>query len=159
MLVIDGLVGVMRLGYKGRGELGERQAELEDVLKYLRNMSALLNMSTIITNQVTANPDPFGARIKPIGGHVLGHYVKYIIGISKGLKNNRVARLRKSPSQPEGEYKWFVNEEGASQYESVSKKKKAKVDEKCDEITEDTQGLIDKSLLDDDSESEKIKVF
>lgn len=154
-LIIDGLVGLMRLGYEGRGELYERQNELEVVLKYLRNLSVLLNIGIIITNQVISNPDPFGAKEKPIGGHVLGHYCKYIISITKGLKNNRVAKLVKAPNSPQAEYAFYLNEEGVSAFEKFKDSKKAKVDKKADEIVEDTQGLIDKSLLDDTP----VKVF
>ena len=144
-IIIDGLVGLMRLGYEGRGELYDRQNELEVVLKYLRNLALLLNVGVIITNQVVSNPDPFGAKEKAIGGHVLGHYVKYIISITKGLKNNRVAHLIKAPNSPQGDYTFFLNEEGVSQYESLSDKKKAK---KINDVAkEDTQGLIKKDLL------------
>jgi meiotic recombination protein DMC1 len=105
----------------------------------------LLNLGVIITNQVTANPDPFGAKMKPIGGHVLGHYVKYIYSISKGMKNNRTVRLVKSPNSPQGDYVCYLNEEGVSAHESLKAKKKAK---KMDEVgREDTQGLINKELL------------
>jgi DNA repair protein RadA len=155
-MVVDGLVGLMRLGYEGRGELNERQIELKNILKYLRNLSILLNIGIIITNQVTANPDPFGAPVKPIGGHVLGHYVKYIIGITKGMKNNRTARLVKSPSQANADYPFFLNEEGVSQYETFKERQKAKKMETV--AQEDTSALADKSLLLEDDNC-KIKVF
>jgi RecA/RadA recombinase len=136
---------LMRLAFEGRGELADRQIELKGILKYLRNLSILLNMGVILTNQVTANPDPFGAKMKPIGGHVLGHYVKYIYSISKGMKNNRTVRLVKSPNSPQGDYICYLNEEGVSGHESLKAKKKAK---KMDEVgREDTQGLINKELL------------
>jgi DNA repair protein RadA len=154
-LIIDGLVGLMRLGYEGRGELYERQNELETVLKYLRNLAILLNIGVIITNQVVSNPDPFGAKEKPIGGHVVGHYVKYIISITKGLKNNRVAKLVKAPNSPTAEYAFYLNEEGVSSFEKFKEKAKKK---KMDDIAEDTQGLIDKSLLVDEP-VEKVKVY
>ena len=147
LLVIDGLVGLLRLAFEGRGELGERQIELKGIMKYLRNLSILLNMSVVITNQVTANPDGFGAKVKPIGGHIMGHYVKYIYWITKGMKNNRTVRLVKSPNSPAGDYKCFVNEEGISQHENLTKKMLA---DRMDAIHEDTAALADKSLLLDD---------
>ena len=144
-IIIDGLVGLMRLAFKGRGELADRQTELKDILKYLRNLSILLNIGVIITNQVTANPDPFGAKMKPIGGHVLGHYVKYIIAMSKGMKNNRNVRLIKSPNSPQGDYVCYLNEEGVSGYESLKARQKAV---KMDSVgVENTQALIQKDLL------------
>jgi DNA repair protein RadA len=145
VFIIDGLVGLMRLAYQGRGELADRQMELKEILKYLRNMAALFNICFILTNQVTANPDPFGAKLKPIGGHVMGHYCKYIISFTKGMKNNRIVKLIKSPSHPQGEYKCFLNEEGVSQHETLTKKIK---DKRMEEVArEDTQGLIKKELL------------
>jgi DNA repair protein RadA len=144
LIVIDGLVGVMRMAYRGRGELADRQIELKEILKYLRNMAALFNLCIVLTNQVTANPDPFGARLKPIGGYVLGHNVKYIIGITKGMKNNRIAKLVKSPCSPTGEFPFFLNEEGVSGYETLAKARKAK---KMDAIVEHTGDLVDSTLL------------
>lgn len=126
-IIIDGLVGIMRLAYEGRGELADRQNELETILKYLKTISLVFNIGVIITNQVVANPDGFGAKEKPIGGHVLGHYVKYIISITKGMKNNRVAHLIKSNKSASGDYAFFLNEEGVSQYETLSQKKKSGV--------------------------------
>lgn len=144
-IIIDGLVGLMRLAFKGRGELADRQTELKDILKYLRNLSILLNIGIIITNQVTANPEMFGPKLKPIGGHVLGHYVKYIIAMSKGMKNNRNVRLIKSPNSPQGDYVCYLNEEGVSGYESLKARQKAV---KMDSVgVENTQALIEKDLL------------
>jgi len=149
LIVVDGLVGLMRLAFEGRGELGERQIELKGILKYLRNLSILLNVSMVITNQVTANPDGFGAKVKPIGGHILGHYVKYIYWISKGLKNNRTVKLVKSPNSPQGEYKCFLNEEGVSQYEKLTNKiREARMNEVTQEngSTKRTDLLIDSDV-------------
>jgi len=117
VLVIDGLVGLMRLAYEGRGELNERQIQLKGVLKYLKNLSILLNMCVILTNQVSANPDPFGAKIVPIGGHVLGHYCKYILQITKGMKNNRTLKLIKSPKNANVDMACFINSKGISDTE------------------------------------------
>jgi len=123
IIFIDGLVGLMRNMYHGRGELADRQDTIEKILLKLKNISIFMNVCVILTNQVMSNPDPFGAKEKPIGGHVLGHNVKYIYAISKGLKNNRVMKLVKSPSEAQGEYQFFLNEEGVSQYENLKKKK------------------------------------
>ena len=117
VLIIDGLVGLMRLGYQGRGELNERQIQLKDVLKYLKNLSILLNMCIVLTNQVSANPDPFGAKMVPIGGHVLGHYCKYILQITKGMKNNRTLKLIKSPKNANVDMACFITSKGISETE------------------------------------------
>lgn len=123
IIIIDGLVGLFRMLYHGRGELAERQDVLEQILIKLRNLAIYGNCCVILTNQVMSNPDPFGAKEKAIGGHVLGHSVKYIFAITKGLKNNRTFRLIKSPKHPQADYVFFLNEEGVSGTETVKKKK------------------------------------
>ena len=160
-IIIDGLVGIMRLAYEGRGELADRQNELETVLKYLKTISLIFNIGVIITNQVVANPDGFGAKEKPIGGHVLGHYVKYIISITKGMKNNRVAHLIKSNKSASGDYAFFLNEEGVSQYESLSQKKKSKKKDDKLESTEFTEvgDELGEVTMSNDLPTGKIKVF
>lgn len=143
-IVVDGLVGLFRLSHEGRGELYDRQNEIEAIYKYLRNLSILLNVGIIVSNHVMSNPDPFGAKEKPTGGHVVGHYSKYIISINKGMKNNRVARLIKSPKDATGDFPFFLNEEGVSTFETLAAKNRNK---KMDDIQENTQALVDKELL------------
>ena len=144
VIIIDGLVGLFRMLYHGRGELAERQDVLEQILIKLRNLSVYGNCCVILTNQVMSNPDPFGAKEKAVGGHVLGHSVKYIFAIRKGLKNNRVLARIKSPKDPQGDFAFYLNEEGVSETENIKKKKK------IDAITTDSQSLIEKDLLLDD---------
>ena len=144
VIIIDGLVGLFRMLYHGRGELAERQDVLEQILIKLRNLSVYGNCCVILTNQVMSNPDPFGQREKAVGGHVLGHSVKYIFAIRKGLKNNRVLARIKSPKDPQGDFAFYLNEEGVSETENIKKKKK------IDAITTDSQSLIEKDLLLDD---------
>jgi len=129
VIIIDGLVGLMRLNYEGRGELYERQNDLETAIKYLRNISVVLNCAVVITNQIVSNPDAWGPKDKPIGGHVLGHYVKYIISIKMGLKTNRIARLVKAPNSPMADFSFYLNEEGVSNVEKLGKKKDAREQE------------------------------
>jgi len=137
LLIIDGMIGLFRAAYEGRGELYDRQNEIERVLKHLKNISIYLNCSVLITNQVQSNPDPWGEKEKPIGGHVFGHFVKYIIAIKKGMKNNRIARLIKSPRDAMADYPFYLTDAGVSDTE-IAKKKIVEFPEK---------DLQDKSLL------------
>ena len=95
-----------------------------------------------------SNPDPFGAKVVAVGGHVLVHSVKYIYAITKGMKNNRTLRLIKSPSQPQADYSFFINEEGVSDSESKAARVRKK---KIDEAFVSSEGLVKKDLLIDDS--------
>ena len=144
VIIIDGLVGLFRMLYHGRGELAERQDVLEQILIKLRNLSVYGNCCVILTNQVMSNPDPFGQREKAVGGHVLGHSVKYIFAIRKGLKNNRVLSRVKSPKDPQGDFTFFLNEEGVSSEETVKKRNAKK---KLEKQLSNSDGIKDTSLL------------
>tara|TARA_B110000014_G_scaffold262779_1_gene257594 strand:- start:7629 stop:8645 length:1017 start_codon:yes stop_codon:yes gene_type:complete len=145
IIIIDGLVGLFRMLYHGRGELAERQDVLEQILIKLRNLSVYGNCCVILTNQVMSNPDPFGAKEKAVGGHVLGHSVKYIFAIKKGLKNNRVLSRIKSPKDPQGDFTFFLNEEGVSSEETLKKSqaKKKLQNQFSEEGTKDTSLLME----------------
>ena len=146
IIIIDGLVGLFRMLYHGRGELADRQDVLEQVLIKLRNLSVYGNCCVILTNQVMSNPDPFGAKEKAIGGHVLGHSVKYIFAIRKGLKNNRILARIKSPKDPQADFTFFLNEEGVSSEETAKKsiaKKKLQSQLNNSDSTKDTSLLLE----------------
>ena len=145
VIIIDGLVGLFRMLYHGRGELAERQDVLEQILIKLRNLSVYGNCCVILTNQVMSNPDPFGAKEKAVGGHVLGHSVKYIYAIKKGLKNNRVLSRVKSPKDPQGDFTFYLNEEGFSSEETLKKSQaKKKLQNQFSDVgTKDTSLLLE----------------
>lgn len=145
VIIIDGLVGLFRMLYHGRGELAERQDVLEQILIKLRNLSVYGNCCVILTNQVMSNPDPFGAKEKAVGGHVLGHSVKYIYAIKKGLKNNRVLSRVKSPKDPQGDFTFYLNEEGVSSEETLKKSQaKKKLQNQFSDVgTKDTSLLLE----------------
>ena len=145
VIIIDGLVGLFRMLYHGRGELAERQDVLEQILVKLRNLSVYGNCCVILTNQVMSNPDPFGAKEKAVGGHVLGHSVKYIYAIKKGLKNNRVLSRVKSPKDPQGDFTFYLNEEGVSSEETLKKSQaKKKLQNQFSDVgTKDTSLLLE----------------
>ncbi len=113
LLVIDSLTGLFRSDYTGRGELAARQQKLNRHLHDLQRLSDIHNISIYVTNQVMANPAVlFGDPTTAIGGHVLGHAATFRIYLRKSKKNTRVGRLIDSPSMPEGEAVFVVNEKG-----------------------------------------------
>ncbi len=114
LIIIDGLVGLFRFLYHGRGELYERQDIIEEILIKLKNLSIYLNVCVILTNQVQSNPDPWGEKEKPVGGHVFGHSVKYIYALKKGMKNNRIARVIKSNKDPMADFVFYLTAQGVA---------------------------------------------
>lgn len=52
LLVVDSIISLFRSDYCGRGELGERQQKLNQMLSRLMKISEEYNVAIFITNQV-----------------------------------------------------------------------------------------------------------
>lgn len=148
LIVVDGAVGLYRLeNDRGRGQLAQRQNDIKPMIRHLRGIADYLNIAVLFTNQVMDNPDSgFGGDpIKAIGGHVVGHYVKYIIKFNKGGKNKRSATFVKSHKDALQNVEFYLNASGVSDtdiFELPSEGMK-EVDKK---LATDS-AMVDKSLL------------
>lgn len=104
LLCVDSLMQHFRAEFPGRGKLATRQQKLNAHLHDMVRIAGLYNVSVIVTNQVSANPDQFfGDPTKPIGGHILGHTSNFRIYIRKSKENKRVFRLVDAPNLADGE--------------------------------------------------------
>ena len=56
----------------------------------------------------------FGDPTAPIGGHVLAHNATFRVYLRKGKATKRIARMIDSPSLPEGEVVFSIDEAGIS---------------------------------------------
>ena len=56
LLVVDSIINHFRTDFSGRGELGERQQRLNQMLAKLTRISEEFNVAVFITNQMMANP-------------------------------------------------------------------------------------------------------
>jgi len=93
LLIVDGMIGLFRAEYMGRGELAERQQRLSRVMDHLKSTGYIFNCAVLMTNQIMADPaQMFGDPTKPIGGNVVGHASTYRIYLKKSGAN-RIARL------------------------------------------------------------------
>ncbi len=116
LLVVDSLTAHFRAEYVGRGSLAERQQALNKHLHKLLNFAIRNNSAIVVTNQVTANPDQFfGDPTKPIGGHILGHTATFRVYLRKSKGNKVIARLVDSPSMPNGEAVFKIEEHGITE--------------------------------------------
>jgi len=59
----------------------------------------------------------FGDPTQAIGGHIVAHASTFRVYLRKGKKGTRVAKLVDSPSQPEGECSFYVDETGIKDIE------------------------------------------
>jgi len=113
LVVLDSLTSQFRSDYTGRGTLATRQQKLNKHLHSLQRLADVHNVAIYVTNQVMARPDiMFGDPTSPIGGHILGHQATFRLYLRKSKGEKRIARLIDSPSLPEGECVFIVNEKG-----------------------------------------------
>ncbi len=113
LVVIDSLTAHFRAEFIGRGTLADRQQKLNKHMHVLLKLADTYNLSVYVTNQVMAKPDMFfGDPTQAIGGHIVAHASTFRIYLRKGKKGTRVAKLIDSPSMPEGEAGFYVDETG-----------------------------------------------
>ena len=104
LVCVDSLTAHFRAEYVGRGTLATRQQKLNKHLHDLMRIGDLYNVATLVTNQVSSNPDSFfGDPTRPIGGNILGHTSTFRLYLRKSKGTKRVVRLVDAPNLPDGE--------------------------------------------------------
>ncbi|MBI2657806.1 DNA repair and recombination protein RadA [Candidatus Woesearchaeota archaeon] len=118
LVVIDSLTAHFRAEFIGRGTLADRQQKLNKHMHVLAKLADMYNLAVYVTNQVMAKPDMFfGDPTQAIGGHIVAHASTFRLYLRKGKKGTRVAKLIDSPSMPEGEANFYVDETGVKDVE------------------------------------------
>lgn len=120
LIIVDGGIGKLRIDFRGRQTLSERQVDLGTFVGRLAKLAYYLNICVIITNQVTANLNPYGALVLPIGGHILGHFAQFIIYIRKS-GDKRIITLKKSSYIPENDANIVITAAGIEDTTEVKK--------------------------------------
>ena len=118
LVIVDSLTAHFRAEFIGRGTLADRQQKINKHMHVLLKLADAYNLSVYVTNQVMAKPDMFfGDPTQAIGGHIVAHASTFRVYLRKGKKGTRVAKLIDSPSQPEGEASFYVDETGIKDVE------------------------------------------
>jgi len=113
LVVVDSLTAHFRAEFIGRGTLSERQQKLNKHMHVLLKLADQHNIAVYVTNQVMSRPDVFfGDPTAAIGGHIVAHASTFRLYLRKGKKGSRVAKLVDSPSLPEAEASFYVEEGG-----------------------------------------------
>jgi DNA repair protein RadA len=99
LIVIDSLIKLYRTSYIGRENLAERQQRLNVVLSRLNTLATRYGLVVVYTNQMVANPVPFGEQTRPAGGNVVAHAAQYRIALTKKGKL-RILSVLDSPDIP-----------------------------------------------------------
>ncbi|KAI8380987.1 DNA repair protein RAD51 [Radiomyces spectabilis] len=119
VLIVDSAMALYRTDYAGRGELAARQNHLAQFLRHLQRLADEFGVAVVITNQVVAqvdgaasmfNPDPK----KPAGGNIIAHASCTRLYLRKGRGPNRICKVYDSPSLPENECTFAIQEDGIS---------------------------------------------
>jgi DNA repair protein RAD51 len=113
LLVVDSATALYRTDYSGRGELSARQMHLARFLRSLLRFADEFGVAVVITNQVVAQVDGmFMGGPKPIGGNIMAHASTTRLALRKGRANARVCKIYDSPSLPESEAMFTINDDG-----------------------------------------------
>lgn len=118
LIVVDSLTAHFRAEFIGRGTLADRQQKINKHMHTLLKLADTHNLCVYVTNQVMAKPDMFfGDPTQAIGGHIVAHASTFRVYLRKGKKGTRVAKLVDSPSMPESECGFYVDESGIKDVE------------------------------------------
>lgn len=113
LFIVDSLTAHFRAEYSGRGTLSVRQQKLNKHMYDLAKLAEEHNAVVLVTNQVQSNPAVFfGDPTKPVGGNIVGHASKFRVYLRKSKGGKRVGKLVDSPSLPDGEAAFQVDETG-----------------------------------------------
>lgn len=122
LLVVDSIISLFRTDYSGRGELGERQQRLNQMLAKLIRVSEEFNVAVFITNQMMADPGATMTFVadpkKPVGGHVLAHASTTRVALRKGRNETRIAKIYDAPDLPEAEATYAITNGGIDNAEA-----------------------------------------
>eukprot|EP00180_Rhodochaete_pulchella_P001889 Plantae.Rhodophyta-Rhodochaete_pulchella.ctg28342.p1 GENE.Plantae.Rhodophyta-Rhodochaete_pulchella.ctg28342~~Plantae.Rhodophyta-Rhodochaete_pulchella.ctg28342.p1 ORF type:complete len:342 (-),score=57.67 Plantae.Rhodophyta-Rhodochaete_pulchella.ctg28342:440-1465(-) len=116
LVIVDSATALYRTDYTGRGELAARQQHMARFLRYIQRICDEFGVAAVITNQVVAQVD--GAAMfaadpkKPIGGNIIAHASQTRLYLRKGRGENRICKIYDSPTLPESEASFSINEEG-----------------------------------------------
>lgn len=113
VVIVDGLMSHFRSEFVGRGTLADRQQKINKHMHALIKIADRYNLAVYVTNQVMSKPDMFfGDPTAAIGGNIVGHNSTYRVYLRRGKKGTRVAKMVDSPSLPESEAVFMVDEKG-----------------------------------------------
>jgi len=98
LIIIDSLIAHFRGEYIGRGTLATRQQTISNYLEMLARPISVAGVAVVVTNQVSANPDPYavGGPERAVGGHVVAHSTTHRIHF-KGKSKSVTASIIDSP--------------------------------------------------------------
>lgn len=114
LIVVDSLIRHFGAEFIGRETLARRQQILSRLLQILLEYAAAYKATVFYTNQIRANPTPYGAPTKPAGGNILSHAATYRVKLRARKGEERVAKIMDAPDLPEEEAIFILTDLGLS---------------------------------------------
>jgi DNA repair protein RadA len=112
LIIVDSLIRHFAAEFIGRETLAPRQQILNRLLQILIEYADAYQATVIFTNQIRANPQPFGAPAHPAGGNILAYGSTYRIEVKPTKGDERKAILRDAPDLPERETTYYLRDVG-----------------------------------------------
>lgn len=112
LIVVDSLIRHFGAEFIGRETLARRQQIISRLLQLLIEYADAYEASVIYTNQVRANPSPFGSPTKEAGGNILAYGSTYRIRLRPIKGEERKATIRDAPDLPEEETNFYLTDTG-----------------------------------------------
>lgn len=126
LIICDSSTGLFRSEYIGRGNLSDRQGQLNRFVTLISRIATRYKCAVILTNQVMKDPGQmFGDPTKPIGGDIFAHSSTYRVYFRKSGKN-RIAKMVDSPGHAETEVNFALNARGITDIEQRDEDLKVK---------------------------------
>jgi len=101
-IVLDSVIALYRAQFRGREWLAMRQQRINYMLDWLKRLSRLYGLVTVITNQVVSVPSAWGVAVKlPAGGNIIAHASTHRFLLKKAGENFLIEVLD-SPRLPRG---------------------------------------------------------
>lgn len=74
LVIIDSVIALYRAQFRGREWLARRQQRINYMLDWIKRLSRVYRLVSIITNQVISSPSAYGVALKlPAGGNIIAH--------------------------------------------------------------------------------------
>ena len=112
LIVVDSLIRHFGAEFIGRETLARRQQIISRLLQLLIEYADAYQACVIYTNQVQANPSPYGSPTKEAGGNILAYGSTYRIRVRPIKGEERRATIRDAPDLPEEEATYYLTDIG-----------------------------------------------
>ena len=100
LIVVDSLTGFYRLERTADERDGDALRAVTRQVTHLLSLARKHDLAVLATNQVFTDPE--ADRVRPLGGHTLGHWAGAVIRLDRFRGGNRRATLEKHRSLPAG---------------------------------------------------------